>query len=341
MAVYKHKNGRWYCKFQVRGKRYHLAIPEANNKKMAELFENNIRTEVLCDRFDFFQNKKEFTFHQLCDKFEEYAVNNRKNYAKDRGMIKRLKNFFGNCLLSNFDSFAIEKYRTKRKNDGKKPATINKEVGILRRMFNIAIDNGWMRKNPALKCAVKPMFVENTEKKILTIDEEKRLLSACKDDCEYIKPIIICALHTGMRKSEILNLKWQNVDLNNRLITILVQKNRKKSYLPISDTLAEELNKLYILKTSDYVFVNPLTNKPYVNIRNTYTKVLKQAKITNFNFHSLRHTACTRMLEKGVEIDVVKEIMRHSNISITLEVYNHINQDRKIEAIRVLNDYSK
>jgi len=127
----------------------------------------------------------------------------------------------------------------------------------------------------------------------------------------------------------------------NSLITILVQKNRKKSYLPISDTLAEELNKLYALKTSDYVFVNPLTNKPYINIRNTYTKVLKQAKITNFNFHSLRHTACTRMLEKGVEIDVVKEIMRHSNISITLEVYNHINQDRKIEAIRVLNDYSK
>ncbi len=140
-------------------------------------------------------------------------------------------------------------------------------------------------------------------------------------------------------KSEILGLEWKNVDLENRLITILVQKNRKKSYLPISETLLKELKKLHQQKSSKYVFVNPITNLPYVNLRNNYNKVLKQAKITDFTFHTLRHTACTRLLEKGVSIDVVKEIMRHSNIQITLDVYNHINQQRKFDAVKVLNDY--
>lgn len=341
MTVYKHNNGRWYYRFQIRGKRYHEAIPEATDKKSAEKAEIKIKSELLSGRYDLIEGKKELTFFQLCDKFEEYAENNRKNYQKDKGMVKKLKTFYGNCLLSKFDSSEVEKFRTKRKLDGMKPATINKEVGILRRMFNIAIDNGWMTKNPALKKSVKPMAVENTEKKVLTFEEEKRLLSACTGECAYLKPIIICALHSAMRKSEILGLEWKNVDLENRLITILVQKNRKKSYLPISETLLKELKKLHQQKSSKYVFVNPITNLPYVNIRNNYNKVLKQAKIADFTFHTLRHTACTRLLEKGVSIDVVKEIMRHSNIQITLDVYNHINQQRKFDAVKVLEIYGK
>ena len=109
----------------------------------------------------------------------------------------------------------------------------------------------------------------------------------------------------------------------------------------MTDTLVNEFRKLYAEKTSKYVFVNPLTNRPYVNIRNNYTKVLKQAGIKDFTFHSLRHTACTRMLEQGVPVDVVKEIMRHSNVAITLEVYNHINQDRKFDAVKTLENYGR
>ena len=82
-------------------------------------------------------------------------------------------------------------------------------------------------------------------------------------------------------------------------------------------------------------------NLPYVNIRNNYNKVLKQAGISNFTFHTLRHTACTRLLEQGVPVDVVKEIMRHSNVQITLDVYNHINQNHKFEAINALENYGK
>ena len=67
MTVYKHDNGHWYCRFQIRGKRYHQAIPEANDKKTAEKAEIKLKSEILSGRYDLIENKKEFTFHQLCD----------------------------------------------------------------------------------------------------------------------------------------------------------------------------------------------------------------------------------------------------------------------------------
>lgn len=341
MSVYKHKNGRWYCRFQIRGKRYHQAVPEATDKKSAENAEIKIKAELLSGRYDLVENKKERTFFQVCDKFEEYAKNNRKNYDKDKGMIKKLKNYYGDKLLSDFNPFVVESYRSKRKKEGMKPATINKEIGVLRRIFSIAMDNKWTDHNPSVQRFIKPLAVANSNKKILTKDEEQALLNACCGDSAYLKPIILCALHTGMRRSEILNLKWKNINLEKSLITILVQKNRKKSFIPISSTLKQELNNIWQNRKNDYVFINPTTDKPYINIRKTYNKVLNAANITDFTFHCLRHTACTRMFELGISVDVVKEIMRHSDISITLEVYNHIHQERKIEAIQKLENYCK
>lgn len=341
MTVYQHKNGRWYCRFQIRGKRYHESLPEATDKKSAENAEIKLKSELLSGRFDLIENKKERTFFQICDLFEEYAKNNRLNYDKDKGMVKKLKNFYGNKLLRDFTPQLVEKYRTKRVKENKKPATINKEIGILRRMFSLALDNNLVKFNPAVKKHIRPLNVENTLIRTLSIKEEKALIKACVDDLEYLKLVILFALHLGLRKSEILNLKWENIDLKKGQIAILIQKNRKKAFIPLSTTLKEELNKLQQNATTPYVIINPLTNKPYKNIRNNYNNVLEKANITNFTFHALRHTACTRLFELGVGIDVIKDVMRHSNISITLDVYNHISQGRKTDAINLLENYAK
>ena len=341
MTVYQHKNSRWYCRFQIRGKRYHEALPEATDKKSAENAEIKLKSELLSGRFDLIENKKERTFFQMSDLFEEYAKNNRSNYDKDKGMVKKLKNFYGNKLLRDFTPQLVEKYRTKRIKENKKPATINKEIGILRRMFSLALDNSWIKSNPAVKKHIRPLNVENTLKRTLTVEEEIDIINACVDDLEYLKLVILFALHLGLRKSEILNLKWENIDLEKGQIAILIQKNRKKAFIPLSETLKKELKVLQKNAKTSYVIVNPLTNKPYKNIRNNYNKILGKANITNFTFHALRHTACTRLFELGVGIDVIKDIMRHSNISVTLDVYNHISQGRKTNAINLLENYAQ
>ncbi|HBH18293.1 MAG TPA: hypothetical protein DDX14_05035, partial [Cyanobacteria bacterium UBA9579] len=123
--------------------------------------------------------------------------------------------------------FMIENYRAKRKKSRKKdgslikPATINREIEVLRKMFNIAIDNGWAIENPCSSRKIRPFREDNKKERYLEPEEENRLLNACTGEYEYMRPIVVCALHTGMRRGEILNLKWDCVDLKNRYITLL------------------------------------------------------------------------------------------------------------------------
>lgn len=338
MTVYQ-KGKRWYFAFQIRGKRYHQAIPEATNKKMAEQAEAKVKAELLGDRYDLVDYKRQRSFFMLSDKFEEYVKINCKGFINDISAVKKLKNFFGDQKLTEITPFLIEKYRSKRKAAKMKPATINREIGVLRRMFSMAEKYKWIDTNPALKKFIKPLKVDNKKINVLTSEQVISLLNACTGDCLFLKPIILCALNTGMRKSEILKLEWKDVDIENKLITILTQKNGKKAEIPISTKLLMEFKKLRLKKSSKYVFVNPVTNSHYVNIRYSLIKVFSTAGIKNFTFHGLRHTACTRLIELGVELDVVREIMRHSNLNITLEVYNHINQKRKRNAIELLSNY--
>lgn len=338
MSVYK-KNNRWYFNFQIRGKRYHRAVPEATTKKMAEQAEAKVKAELLGGRYDLVEFKKQETFFALGERFEQYVRSNCKGYINDLSALKKLKEFFGDKKLKEFTPFIIEQYRQYRKKLGMKGATINREIGVLRRMMTMAENYGWINYNPAVKRYIKPLKVENKKIKILDKQEVATLLKCCYVECEFLKPIFLCALHTGMRKSEILQLEWENVDIEQQLITILKQKNGKKSEIPISSPLLLEFKKLKLQKSSKYVFVNPLTNAPYVNIRYSIQKVFKRAGLENFTFHGLRHTACTRLIELNVPLDVVKDIMRHSNINITLDVYNHIKQERKREAIELLSNY--
>lgn len=111
----------------------------------------------------------------------------------------------------------IESYRKNRdKLDKVKPATINREVGIMRRMFALAIKEGLTDYNPCLAANIKPLTVDNIKERFLTTKEEKLLLGECVGENAYIKPMVICSLRTGMRVGEILSLKWQdNIDFKN------------------------------------------------------------------------------------------------------------------------------
>ena len=91
-------------------------------------------------------------------------------------------------------------------------------------------------------------------------------------------------------------------------------------------------------KDFDYIFINPQTNKPYTTIQKAFSTILKKANIKNFRFHDLRHTVATRLVEKGIDLVVVQEILGHSKITTT-QRYAHPVPQRKIEAINILNSY--
>lgn len=134
---------------------------------------------------------------------------------------------------------------------------------------------------------------------------------------------------------EILNLKWSNIDFDYEYIELLETKSGKSRKIPISTKLMRVFNEIKETNNSEYVFINPDTNCNYVDIKKSFKTVLKNAGIVNFRFHDLRHTAATRMLDKGANIRTVQDILGHSSVKVT-ERYTHTNAKNKKSAVELL-----
>jgi integrase len=201
-------------------------------------------------------------------------------------------------------------------------------------MFSIAVDNNYLQESPCKK--IKKLQADNIKIRFLTKEEQKLLFKEIKGEYKFLKPIVVMALQTGMRKGEILALEWRCVDLQTGYIEILNSKTGKSRKIPISEKLKKEL---YLLdKETEFVFTNPNTKKPYWDIKREFKQIVDLAKIKNFTFHDLRHTAATRMVENNVDLVVVQEILGHEHIQTTMR-YAHPVPERKKRAIEILNKY--
>ena len=257
--------------------------------------------------------------------------------------------YFGNINLEDITPARIEDFkRDIKKERNSKNATVNRYLQALSKMLNLAVANELLNKNPMW--SVKKLKENNYKTRVLLPEEEKRLFEEIERGYEvvgrdkakkiiypyiHLKPLIICALQTGMRKSEILKLKWSNIDFDYEYIELLETKSGKSRKIPISSKLMKIFKKILATSNSEYVFVNPSTNSNYIDIHRAFETVLKNAEINNFRFHDLRHTAATRMLEKGADIRTVQEILGHSSVSVT-ERYTHTNAKSKKSAIELL-----
>lgn len=355
MSVYQDKKSkRWYFNVMIQGQRHHKAIPGAVTKRDAEIYFNAYKTDLLRGKLDLVENIGCKLFKDLVNVYLEYSKANNRSYKCNESKALRFKELWGNKQLKDISPIDIEKYKISRKKEIKVkekivngeviPAkyisntTINRDIEVLRKMFNIAIENNWLLKNPCGK--VKKLREQNVLERYLTPDEEIRLLNACIGHFEYMKPIIQFALNTGMRKEEILSLTWKCVSLDNKKITLLDTKNGKKRYIPINSEVMNILQQAQKNKTCDYVFVNPLTNTRYADLKNAFPALCKIAQVENFRFHDLRHSAATRMVGAGVDIVMVKDILGHSDIRTTMR-YAHAITERSLNAIETLSNYAE
>ena len=149
------------------------------------------------------------------------------------------------------------------------------------------------------------------------------------------KPIVTVALHTGMRRGEILNLRWEQIDLQHYFILLDKTKNGTRREIPINSTLEELFKNLPRGFESKYVFVNK-DGKPYRDIKRSFHAALKRAGICDFRFHDCRHTTASHLVMAGIDLTTVKELLGHKDIKMTLR-YAHLAPGHKRKAVQVLD----
>ena len=182
------------------------------------------------------------------------------------------------------------------------------------------------------KVSISLLKGETKRLRYLSEEEAERLISHCEP---YLKPIVITALNTGMRKSEILHLTWDRVDMLNRVILLDTTKNGERRELPINQTLYNALSSITRHIKCDHVFYNPETLKPFYDLKKSFAAALRKSKILNFRFHDLRHTFASWLVMGGVDLTTVKELLGHKDVKMTLR-YSHLAASHISNAVKVL-----
>lgn len=200
------------------------------------------------------------------------------------------------------------------------PATVNRDVVVLHHMFVKAMAWGKALDNPVAH--IKPLRVNNQRLRYLSHEEMDRLLARAD---EVLSPVLITALHTGLRRGELFHLTWQDIDFKLSVIRVIQNKNGERREIPMTNTLRATLQRLSRRLASDYVFPGK-TGHGLVDVRKRFRRALQEAGIAGFVFHDLRHTFASHLVMAGVDMMTVKEFLGHKDIKMTLR-YAHLAPD--------------
>ena len=268
---------------------------------------------------------------------KDHAKVMKASWSTDKHRIETLKSHCGGKSLGEITPDLIDRYRAERLRSfrpGTKkpisPTTVNKEVALLKAMLNKAITWSYLDVNPLR--SVKRLPEPDGRVRYLDADEIDRLLGACPP---HLHPIVICALVTGMRRGEILGLTWDRVDLKQRFIHLVKTKTRKARTIPINDPLLESLRHLPRHLGTDYVFWNHGTGTRFVSIKKAWRTGLKEAKITGFRFHDLRHTFASHVQMGLGDLRATQMLLGHADPRMTMR-YAHLSDARLREAVKSL-----
>lgn len=280
------------------------------------------------------------TFQDLADWYLRLEkVKSLASFENLETCLKKFNSQFGEMIVSKIQPEDLENLIEKRKKEGKADATIDHEIGSARTMVLKAFDNDKVGGDTIKKFRkIKKLNRgnANARSRIISPVEFQGML---QDAPRHLKPILLMAYHTGMRKGEILGLVWEKVDMKKRMIFLAATdtKDREPRSIPISAELHAALENIPKAIHDQHVFL--YKGQPITDIRTGLRDACKGAGITygrfkksGFIFHDLRHTFNTNMRKAGVPESVIMEITGHSSRSM-FDRYNTIDEGDLREAI--------
>jgi len=335
----KNAAGKWCVDITVNKKRIIRVI--GDSKKEAQKVLDAIKGDIARGKFGLGMPSKKVRFKDFAEKFmSTYAVKKR-SYRTDRTTYNiHLKPYFGDAFLSDIKIERIEKYQTERQKetvrrqgpDGKpvktSGATINREIALLRTMINKAVEWEYLDASPINWRRVKK-FNENGRERYLTADERKRLFAALDDSGPILRNFIILALNTGLRRGEIMGLRWANVNMDDGLICLerAQRKNNKVLRVPLNQNALEVMRRLP--HVSEYVLCEPKTGERILSFRKAFATACRKAGIKDLRIHDLRHTFGTMLSVRGADVLTISRLLGHSSAAMTSRYITPISEVQK------------
>jgi integrase len=324
------ENGNWYTDIRHHGQRHRKMI--GKNRKVAERILQKLLGDLALEEHGILDNAK-ITLKDFASDFLTHKAQGMRprSYHRIRGIIiGHLVPILGRYYLFDLTMDKVVAYQTRRLKYVSN-ATVNREVGTLRNMLNVAVQWKRLRANPIRDL---PKLKEPPGRlRFLSLKEIHTLLACCPPLPNRLKDMVMVALTTGMRRGEILGLRWDYIRLDNRLIILPITKNNTVRVIPINDTLHRILSEMP--EKTGYVFGNG--NGGHVgDIKHSFTSACRKAGITDFRFHDLRHTYASHLAMRGVHIRALQELLGHKTLAMT-QRYSHLAPEQLQNAVKLLD----
>jgi integrase len=323
MALFR-RGPVWWMRFNYQGRPIRRST-ETTNRKLAERIYHKVLGQIAEHKWFDRLPGEEKTVRELLERYlRDHSAPHKApgTHRRDKSLADHLIHAFGEFTLVQVRPSVLADYKATRRGAGAAPKTINDELGLLGHAYQLALKEWeWVTTNPVSQ--ITKERVRNQIERWLTVEEEQRLLEQCPS---WLQEIVVFALHTGLRQSEILNLQWPLVDLTRRTLAILEQKNGGTGTLPLNATAVEVLNGRAKVRslTSAHVFYNGAGHRMDArNLLRVFYRARWKAGVEGFRFHDLRHTWATRLVQAGVDLYTVQKLGRWKTITMVMRYAHH------------------
>lgn len=334
MALYK-RLGIFYIKVKdsATGKIIRKST-NTGNKTLARQVEKELTERLIKGQWSSEANK--LTFESMARDIEtDYIINKRKSGGTLKTYLKSLSKFFGDMKAQGITEAAVKDYKLKKLEEGLSNDGINGQLIILRRMLNLAKDNKKLHSVPKIT-----LLKGKVRLGYFTHDEFLALRGYLPD---YLKVLVTLAYHTGMRKSEMLGLQWNQVDLINGKISLTAEQTKNETprviYLRGELLEAMTMQRNWVLQNfpnCPYVFTYSGDRLYY--IKRQWKNALEQAGLEGKKLHDFRRTALTNMTRAGIPQIIAQKISGHKTESV-FRRYNIVNESDLENAAEIMANY--
>lgn len=341
----KDGNGKTRWRVQIRIKGHPTVSKTFDRKTDAKEWAKQTETDI--KRGQYFQSL-ESTKHTFGEMIDRYLKDVMPRKSKDgqrhqTHQLKRWKNELGSYTLSEVTPPKIVEARDKltrekvRGGGVRSPASVNRHLAALSHVYTVAVREwGWLEDSPMRR--VSRLQEPRGRVRFLNDDERAALLEACKKSEEaLLYPVVLVALSTGARQGEILNLRWGAIDLDRKVIRLENTKNNERRALPLAGPALGEMKRLSKIRRIDTDLVFPHSNgeRPF-NLRGAWEKTVKEAKLEDFRFHDLRHTAASYLAMNGATLAEIAGILGHKTLQM-VHRYSHLTEQHTSSVVERMN----